>query len=271
MLSGRVWEYFRSDALNARNHFSSITPPQTFNQFGTTLGGPILRNQTFFFGSYEGTRNQVERPFAFQVETPELRDYVLRTSPNSVAAELLRDFPAPSRSRQRPPLPDQRDLATPGGPIPAIGRANVLIADDVRFDQYFGRVDHVLGTTHRLSARWIGEHQRDEGGTSSSAATLGRALRGSRGPFDGFFGNLNVGAQQILGRAVNDARVSYQIIDTTRGAADAIVPTINITGITVPFGDVFESTTRLRTFEFRDVLTLERGQHASASAGSCAG
>ncbi len=267
-LRGRVWEYFRSDALNARNHFSSITPPQTFNQFGTTLGGPILRNQTFFFGSYEGTRNEVERPFAFQVETPELRDYVLRTSPDSVAAELLRDFPAPSPDRGSDGrYLDQRDLVMPGGTIPAIGRANVLLSDDVRFDQYFGRVDHVLGSTHRLSARWIGEHQRDEGGTSSSAATLGRALRGSRGPFDGFFGNLNVGAQQILGRAVNDARVSYQIIDTTRGAADAIVPTVNITGITAPFGDVFESTTRLRTFEFRDVLTLERGQHAIRVGG----
>ena len=143
----------------------------------------------------------------------------------------------------------------------------MLIADDVRFDQYFGRVDHVLGSTQRLSVRWIGEHQRDEGGTSSSAATLGRALRGSRGPFDGFFGNLNVGAQQIFGRAVNDARVSYQIINTTRGDADAVVPTINITGITAPFGDVFESTTRLRTFELRDVLTLERGQHALRVGG----
>jgi hypothetical protein len=267
-IRGRAWEYFRSDALNARNHFSAITPPQTFNQFGSTVGGPILRNQTFFFGSYEGTRNQVERPFAFQVETPELRDYVLRTAPNSVAARLLRDFPAPSPDRGADGrYLDQRELSTPEGSIPAIGRANVLISDDVRFDQYFGRVDHVLGSNQRLSARWIGEHQRDEGGTSSSAATLGRALRGSRGPFDGFFGNLNVGAQQILGRAVNDARVSYQIIDTTRGAEGAVVPTVNITGITAPFGDVFESTTRLRTFEIRDVLTLERGAHAIRFGG----
>ena len=268
VLRGRAWEYFRSDALNARNYFSSITPPQTFNQFGTTLGGPILRNRTFFFGSYEGTRNEVERPYAFQVETPELRDYVLRTAPNGVAARLLRDFPAPAPDKGSDGrYLDQRDLATPGGPIPAIGRANVLLADDVRFDQYFGRVDHVLGSAHRLSARWIGEHQRDEGGTNSSSATLGRALRGSRGPFHGFFGNLNVGAQQIAGRAVNDARGSVQIIDTTRGNPGAIVPTINITGITAPFGDVFESGTRLRTFELRDVLTLERGQHAIRVGG----
>jgi hypothetical protein len=265
---GRAWEYFRSDALNARNYFSAITPPQTFNQFGTTLGGPILRNQTFFFGSYEGTRNEVERPFAFQVETPELRDYVLRTAPDSVAARLLRDFaaPAPDRGADGRYL-DQRELATPAGNIPAIGRANVLLSDNVRFDQYFGRVDHVLGGNQRLSARWIGEHQRDEGGTSSSAATLGRALRGSRGPFEGFFGNLNVGAQQILGRAVNDLRFAYQVINTTRGVEDAVVPTVNITGITAPFGDVFASTTRLRTFELRDVLTLERGKHAIRVGG----
>ena len=134
---------------------------------------------------------------------------MLRTAPNSVAARLLRDFPAPAPDRGSDGrYLDQRELATPGGTIPAIGRANVLLSDNVRFDQYFGRVDHVLGSKQRLSARWIGEHQRDEGGTSSAAATLGRALRGSRGPFHGFFGNLNVGAQQILGRAVNDARVS---------------------------------------------------------------
>jgi hypothetical protein len=267
-LRGRAWEYFRSDALNARNYFSSIAPPQTFNQFGTTLGGPILRNQTFFFGSYEGTQNQVQRPYAFQVETPELRDYVLRTAPTSVAARLLRDYPAPTPDRGSDGrYLDQRDLATPAGAIPAIGRANILLADDVRFDQYFGRVDHVLGSAHRLSARWIGEHQRDEGGTNSSSATLGRALRGERGPFHGFFGNLNLGAQQVYGRAVNDARVSYQIINSRRGVEDAVVPTVNITGITAPFGDVFQSTTRLRTFELRDVLTLQRGKHALRAGG----
>jgi carboxypeptidase family protein/TonB-dependent receptor-like protein len=265
---GRAWEYFRSDALNARNYFSPITPPQTFNQFGGTLGGPIYKNRTFFFGSYERTRNDIERPYSFQVETPELRDYVLRTSPNSVAAELLRDFAAPSPDRGADGrYLDQRDLVTPEGPIPAIGRANVLIADDVRFDQYFGKVDHVLGSKQRLSVRWIAEHQRDQGGTSAAPATLGRALRGSRGPFKGFFGNLNVGAQQIYGRAVNDLRVAYQNIDTTRGVDGAVVPTINITGITAPFGDVFASRTKLGTFEVRDVLTLERGKHALRVGG----
>jgi len=261
---GRVWEYLRNDALNARNYFATTTPPQNFNQFGGTFGGPLQTNRTFFFGSYEATRNKVSRPLAFQVETPELRDYVQRTAPNSVAARLLREFPAPA------PAPgingqqylDQRTLATPQGVIPAIGRANVLIDDNVRFDQYLTRVDHQLTPNDRLSARWIHEFQRDEGGSSSAPATLGRALRGSRGPFDGTFGNLNLGYSKVFGRTVNDARVSLQLTDTERGDLDAVVPTVTITGITAPFGDVFLDKGRLRTLEFRDILTLDRGRHA---------
>ena len=201
-LRGRVWEYHRHAALNAANYFATDRPPQVFNQFGANIGGPLRHNRTFFFGSYEGTRNDIGRSYAFQVETPELRDYVLQHAPSSVAARLLREFPAPT------PLPgvngsrylDQRDLATPAGPIPAIGRAAVTIEDSIRFDQYMVRLDHTITDRDRVSARWIAEHQSDEGGTSSSQTTLGRALRGSRGPFSGVFGNLNLGYTKILGR-----------------------------------------------------------------------
>jgi hypothetical protein len=263
-LKGVAWEYFRDDALNARNYFASITPPQTFNQFGANAGGPIWRNKTFFFGSYEGTRNDISRPYAFQVETPEFRDYVFRTAPGSVAARLLQRFPTPTP----PPglngdrYVDQQMMATPNGPIPAIGRANVLIADHIGFDQFLGRLDHGLTNRDRIVARWIGERQHDQGGTSSAQATLGRALRGSRGPFTGFFANLNVGYTRILSHAFNDLHVSQQIIDTSRGRDDATVPTITITGITAPFGDVFRDTSRLGTVEMRDILTLDRGAHA---------
>ncbi len=261
---GRVWEYHRNDALNARNYFAATTPPQTFNQFGGTFGGPLAKNRTFFFGSYEATRNRVSRPLAFQVETPELRNYVLATAPNSVAARLLREFPAPAPAAglNGQQYLDQRTLTTPQGVIPAIGRANVLIDDNVRFDQYLTRVDHQLTPNDRLSARWIHEFQRDEGGSSSAPATLGRALRGSRGPFDGTFGNLNLGYSKVLGRAVNDARVSLQLTDTERGDLAAIVPTVTVTGLTAPFGDVFLDKGELRTLEFRDILTLDRGAHA---------
>jgi hypothetical protein len=260
---GRAWLHHRDEALMARNHFAVDKPSQDFNQFGATYGGPLRRNRTFFFAAYEATRHTVGRTYSFEVETPELRDYVRRTRPDSVAARLLSQFPAPT------PLPgtggarylDERVLVTPEGPIPALGRTSATLGDDIRFDQYLGRIDHGLGAADRLSVRWIAEHQRDEGGTSSAAATLGRALRGSRGAFDGFAGNLNVGYTRVFGRAVNDSRVAYQRTSTARGGADAVVPTITITGITAPFGDVFRTGTELGTLEFRNILTLDRGRH----------
>jgi hypothetical protein len=263
-LHGRAWSYHRNSALNARNFFAVAPPHQVFNQFGANLGGPILKNRTFFFGSYEGTRNAVGQALTFQVETPEFRDYVMRVSPSGVTARLLREFPAPT------PLPgtdgkrylDQQDIITPQGVIPAIGRVGVTLNDYIRFDQYMARIDHSLGKDDRLTGRWIAEYQRDLGGTSSSRATLGKAMRGSRGPFNGFFANLNLGYVHVLDRAINDVRASLQIINTTRGNEEAVVPDITVTGLTAPFGDSFLSSTRLRTYEIRDTVTLDRGRHS---------
>ena len=54
-----AWEFFRDTALNATNFFkpaSGIKPPLQRNQFGGVFGGPIARNRAFFFGDYEGFR-----------------------------------------------------------------------------------------------------------------------------------------------------------------------------------------------------------------------
>lgn len=54
---GSGWEFARSDKFQSKNFFATTEPPPLkFNQFGGTLGGPIIRNKTFFFGSYEGYR-----------------------------------------------------------------------------------------------------------------------------------------------------------------------------------------------------------------------
>lgn len=53
---GSLFEYFRNDVLNARNFFATTKPPTRYNDFGGTLGGPIIRNKLFLFGSYEGRR-----------------------------------------------------------------------------------------------------------------------------------------------------------------------------------------------------------------------
>jgi hypothetical protein len=55
-LHGTLYEFHRNDALSARNFFASDTPDFQRNQFGGTLGAPVVRNKLFFFGSYEGAR-----------------------------------------------------------------------------------------------------------------------------------------------------------------------------------------------------------------------
>ncbi|MFI5058353.1 MAG: carboxypeptidase regulatory-like domain-containing protein [Candidatus Acidiferrales bacterium] len=57
-LHGSFYEFFRNDVLNAHQFSFSQIPKTPFkqNQFGGTLGGPIKKDKTFFFGSYEGRR-----------------------------------------------------------------------------------------------------------------------------------------------------------------------------------------------------------------------
>ena len=55
-LHGNVYEFFRNNGLNSKGYFDIEKPAFHQNQFGGTLGGPIKRDRTFFFVSYEGRR-----------------------------------------------------------------------------------------------------------------------------------------------------------------------------------------------------------------------
>jgi len=55
-LHGSLYEYFRNNALDARGFFSPTTPTNRQNEFGATVGGPIHKDKTFFFGWYNGFR-----------------------------------------------------------------------------------------------------------------------------------------------------------------------------------------------------------------------
>jgi len=59
-IHGALWEFFRNDIFNANDTFLKIAgqprPAQKQNQFGGTIGGPIIKDKLFFFGTYQGTR-----------------------------------------------------------------------------------------------------------------------------------------------------------------------------------------------------------------------
>src|SRR5579871_5057761 len=57
-LHGDAFEFYRDSFLNARSFFQTSQPIFHQNQYGGTLGGPIQKDKTFFFLSYQGTRNR---------------------------------------------------------------------------------------------------------------------------------------------------------------------------------------------------------------------
>jgi hypothetical protein len=91
---GSVFEFLRNDKLDARNFFDRDTanptvrsnpPPYKRNQFGFSLGGPIVHDKTFFFGSYEALRERLGNTQVLRVPTPELKSGLLPV-PSGVSA-----------------------------------------------------------------------------------------------------------------------------------------------------------------------------------------
>ena len=75
---GSVWEFARTDALNATDFFANRAglkkPEYKSNQFGMTLGGPIRTGKTFFFTDYEGSLIKQGRTWVTTVPTAAQRN-----------------------------------------------------------------------------------------------------------------------------------------------------------------------------------------------------
>jgi outer membrane receptor protein involved in Fe transport len=159
-LHGTAYEFFRNRALDARNFFAPAgaeTPQYQRNQFGFSVGGPLVRNRTFFFGDYEGRR---------------VREGITRITNVPTALERAGDF---SRSNlyaidpfTQQPFPGNvipQDRLHPVGlaiaalfPLPNRSAANEnyvsspALAD--RDDHYDARIDHRLRASDDLSFRY---------------------------------------------------------------------------------------------------------------------
>jgi hypothetical protein len=92
---GTAFEYFRNDALDANNWFANnVGLPRAElrqNDFGGVLGGPILKNKLFFFGSYEGLR--VRQPHVANTYEPTVASI---QSAAAAVQPLLNAFPKPN-------------------------------------------------------------------------------------------------------------------------------------------------------------------------------
>ena len=148
---GAVWNYNRNNALDSRSFFNPNVPVYRRNQFGYGIGGPIVRNRTFFYTTYEGLRRSGSTISTATVETPQLRDYVLQTRPNSIAAEVFGKFqpvqgvePLFNVRDLGRPLPGVNQFSSAADGVPDIGTLRYQASNEQTSNQVTLRVDHEL-------------------------------------------------------------------------------------------------------------------------------
>ncbi|MBV9929119.1 MAG: TonB-dependent receptor [Acidobacteria bacterium] len=143
---GSLFEFFRNDKLDARNFFNPKPDPQTAfrnNQFGGSLGGPLLKNKTFFYFAYEGQRERVGLNSTARVPDPR-EIAALGGATNPVIARLLQRNPWPAPNRQLPLFDDT-------------GAPNLFVttraSNDV--DSLIGKIDHSFDPNNQLTGRYF--------------------------------------------------------------------------------------------------------------------
>jgi hypothetical protein len=99
-IHGSAFENFRSEELNARNQLLRTKPAVTYNQFGGSLGGPIIKDRLFAFGVYEGYRERSFQAVQATVPTQKLRNEMLAAVPDYKLA--LDHFPLPNQPAAGP-------------------------------------------------------------------------------------------------------------------------------------------------------------------------
>jgi len=95
-LHGSLFWLNNLENYNARNQFLQNRPNSVFNQFGASLGGPVIRNKLFLFGVYEGYRLRGFSALSGNVPTPEFKQRIAQLNP--IYNKTLSLFPDPNQS-----------------------------------------------------------------------------------------------------------------------------------------------------------------------------
>ncbi|MBI4443491.1 MAG: TonB-dependent receptor [Acidobacteria bacterium] len=145
-LHGSVFEFLRNSALDARKFFDvGGLPPFRMNQFGFTLGGPIIKDRTFFFGSYEGLRQRLTSTARSRVPTLQTRRGILPSGPCVAGCTVASSVQAVFDLY---PPPNSRDFVD--------GTAEFIntTSEPTGQDFFAVKVDHVLSDKHSFFARY---------------------------------------------------------------------------------------------------------------------
>jgi hypothetical protein len=172
---GTAYEFHRNDKFDANNFFSNRAgldkPPLRRNQFGGTLGGPIFRNRNFFFGSYEGFRENRSRTLISTFPTQKMHsgDFSeLLTLPDPVVIhDPKTGVPYPGNiipaDQVLEVMPGYLDAYVPLPNRPGLLNNNIVQGTRVNStDQFIGRVDHSLSASTQVYGRYAHNAIQDD-------------------------------------------------------------------------------------------------------------
>ena len=145
---GTAYEFHRNDAMDTRNFFDRTKPDLKRNQFGFSIGGPIHRNRTFFFGNYEVFREQLGLTRVAVVPDANAHQGLVPTS--SGALQQVQIAPSIRPILDAWPLPNGSPVGTNSGLAELLSPA----IDRTDQDYFMTRLDHRLTDNQSLFGRF---------------------------------------------------------------------------------------------------------------------
>ena len=247
---GTAYDYFRNNILDARNFFATTGPAPEFrfNDFGGNIGGPIIKQKTFFFLNYEGSRQRIGITGSGTVPSALERTDVLATSPQ--LAPILGLFP----------------LGTSPGPDQYTDNYTTTQVSDVREDTASIRFDQIFSTHDSAFVR-VNVNDSDVHGP------LYGVIPSSLGVFDHQIvplrtTNVAIHEEHVFSSGlVNDFLVGMQRWGSQIDSAEPLPLTTVVGYSAVPGtqGNFLENNT---SFQYGDTMSKVNGRHSLSWGGT---
>jgi Carboxypeptidase regulatory-like domain/TonB dependent receptor len=278
---GDAFEFVRNPAFNAQNFFATPATPDRIkrNQYGGTIGGPIIHDKTFFFGGYQRTafRNLVLGS-SHVVGQSDIISFLASGGPGGTAgrldpgvATMLGIDPATGAY-----LGSSAKFSLAGA-IPAGSNPTVPFSkpDIENFDSGIGRIDHSIGKNDKITGRY--EYDRFRKAPVFNPFLL---VAYTDATFSIVAQNALIHETHIFSpRLINDFRVSFSREVSTRGPAPNAVNLTAFESSPLPFepkpsaiqgigvqngfnfGDNPTGIFTRNNFTYADDISWERGKH----------
>jgi hypothetical protein len=259
---GSVSEMHTDNALTARTEFQTKVPRSIRNDFGGTIGGPLSRKGTFFFGSLYWMKGVVGQTVTEIMETSAFRNYVLQNNPNTVAAQFFKLAPAGAEPTSNFQTVGDIETALPSlyptPPIPtslvALGRASVSQSPINNGFQGHVRIDHSFhGEKDRLFYDLF--RATTQGGSAAARPAESYVM-----PNSNWMHKVDY-IHTFSPSLVNEVGVTYVRADGVDLNPTPSLPNAYTTGLDAGFSGWGTSGWVHNNWNYHDVLAYVRGAH----------